>query len=297
MVPAKIMRFGDLRPHLLPDARLVGDEQAQVRGLRAFDGQFGPDEMTYILASRVKDPSVLATHGATTFITDLAPEVFPAGRNVVHTTRPRLQMARLSRLFATATQDFDETPRNVIIGAGAKVHPRAFVSSDVEIGEDTIIHANVTIYRNVKIGRRCIVHSGAVLGTEGYGYEQDEDGSYFRIAHLGGVVLGDDVEIGANACVDRGTLGNTVIADGAKVDNLVHVAHNVRIGKNAMVIANAMLGGSSVVGEGAWIAPSATIREGRRIGDRAVVGLGSVVVRDVEPGVTVMGVPAKPRER
>jgi UDP-3-O-[3-hydroxymyristoyl] glucosamine N-acyltransferase len=290
------MKLGDLRVYLLADARLVGDENVEVRGLRAFDGMFGSNEMTYITASRASVES-LRTHPATTFITDLAVEGVPPGKSFIHTSRPRLQMAKLSHLFAEPTQDFEEPTKDVRIAASAKVHPRAFVSSNVTIGDDTVVHANVTIYRKAVIGKRCIIHSGTVIGAEGFGYEKDDDGTWFRIAHLGGVVIGDDVEIGANTCVDRGTLGDTIIESGAKVDNLVHVAHNVRIGKHAMVIANAMLGGSSVIGEGAWIAPSATIREGRRIGDRAVVGLGSVVVRDVEPGVTVMGVPAKPREK
>lgn len=290
------MKLKDLRAYLLSDARILGDDSVDVRGLRAFDGAFGPNEMTYITAARASVES-LRTHPATTFITDLPAEGAPFGKSFIHTPRPRLQMAKLSHLFAEPIQDFEEPTHDVRIASSAKVHPRAFISSHVTIGDDTVIHANVTIYRKVVIGKGCIIHSGTVIGAEGFGYEKDDDGTWFRIAHLGGVVIGDDVEIGANTCVDRGTLGDTLIERGAKVDNLVHVAHNVRIKQNAMVIANAMLGGSSVIGEGAWIAPSATIREGRRIGDHAVVGLGSVVVRDVEPGVTVMGVPAKPREK
>jgi UDP-3-O-[3-hydroxymyristoyl] glucosamine N-acyltransferase len=111
------------------------------------------------------------------------------------------------------------------------------------------------------------------------------------------VEIGNGVEIGANTCIDRGTLGNTVIGDGTKIDNLVHIAHNVRIGKHCLVIAHAMIGGSCVIGDHAWIAPNAGIIQKKHIGEHATVGLGAVVLEDVPPNETWTGVPAKKIEQ
>jgi UDP-3-O-[3-hydroxymyristoyl] glucosamine N-acyltransferase len=112
--------------------------------------------------------------------------------------------------------------------------------------------------------------------------------------HVGGVEIEDDVEIGANTCIDRGSLGNTIVRRGAKIDNLVHIAHNVVVGRNAFVIANAMIGGSTILGDGSWTSPSATLRDGIRIGDGATVGLGAVVTKSIPDGAVWMGTPARP---
>ncbi len=181
------------------------------------------------------------------------------------------------------------------LGEDVSVGPGCTIGAGAVVGDGCVLHPGVQVLRDVRLGRGVVVHAGTVLGADGYGFERDEDGVLVRFPHLGGVVVEDGVEIGANACVDRGALDDTWIGAGARVDNLVHVAHNVRIGQDAAVIAHAMLGGSSVVGERAWIAPCACVREGIRIGDDAVVGLGAVVVKDVPAGAVVMGNPARAR--
>jgi UDP-3-O-[3-hydroxymyristoyl] glucosamine N-acyltransferase len=127
--------------------------------------------------------------------------------------------------------------------------------------------------------------------------DKDASGRYQRFPHVGGVRIGADVEIGSNVCIDRGSIGDTVICDGARIDNLVHVAHNVVIGENAVVIANAMLGGSARVERDSWIAPSASIMNQASVGAGAVVGLGAVVLRDVAANTVVAGNPARELER
>jgi UDP-3-O-[3-hydroxymyristoyl] glucosamine N-acyltransferase len=158
------------------------------------------------------------------------------------------------------------------------------------IGEGCDIHPTAVIYPNVVIGDRVTIKANAVIGGDGFGFINK--GSGMKIPNFGRVVIGNGVYIGSCTCIDRGTLGDTVIEDDVKIDNLVHIAHNVVLRRGAVVIANAMVAGSVDVGAMAWVAPSASIRNGISIGNGAVVGLGAVVASSVEPGVTVLGNPA-----
>ena len=179
------------------------------------------------------------------------------------------------------------------IGQDVYIGPLCTVGEEVEIGAGAIIHAGVHIYDRVRIGCNVIIHSGTVIGSDGFGYERNEAGELVKFPHIGGVVIEDDVEIGANTCIDRGSLGDTTICRGARLDNLVHIAHNVRVGAHTAVIADAMIGGGTYIGDSAWIAPSVCLRDRITIGARAVVGLGALVTRDVPDGVTVLGAPAR----
>jgi len=228
-------------------------------------------------------------------------ELATSGKTFIIVEKPRLSFLRLVR-----TLFVEPKPRGIhptaVINPETNIHPDAFigpftyVGSKCEIGAGTVIYGHVHIYSKTRIGRNVIIHAGTVIGADGFGYERNERGELEKFPHVGGVVIEDNVEIGANTCVDRGTLGNTVIREGAKVDNLVHIAHNVVVGRHAAVIAHAMVGGSTRIGDYAWIAPSACLRDVISIGERAIVGLGALVVKDVQDGTTVMGVPARPAE-
>lgn len=221
------------------------------------------------------------------------------GKTLVITAGPRLTFLRVVKKFFGSPPPRGRHP-TAVIELGARVHPDTYigpfcyVASGCRIGQGTIIHGHVHVAAGTRIGRNVVIQAGTVIGMDGFGYQQNKKGEWEKFPHLGGVVIEDDVEIGSNTCIDRGTLGNTRICRGARIDNLVHVAHNVHIGRHSMVIAHAMLGGGSRIGDYVWVAPSAALREHIKIGRDALVGLGSVVVKDVPRQTLVMGVPARP---
>lgn len=145
----------------------------------------------------------------------------------------------------------------------------------------------------ITIGENVFIHPTAVVGSDGFGYERNEIGELEKFPHIGGVVIGDNVDIGANTCIDRGTIDDTIIGDGTKIDNLVHIGHNVKIGKHCLIIANAMIGGSTIIGDHVHIAPGVQIMNKVKIGDNVVVGLGAIVVKDIPSNTTFIGNPAR----
>lgn len=189
------------------------------------------------------------------------------------------------------------SPNSVVettsIGKNVYVGHNCYIGSDVIIGDDVVIKNNVSIEGKVKIGNNTTIHSGVVIGTDGFGYFQNSEGKNIKVPHYGGVVIGKDVEIGANTCIDRGTLEDTTIGDNVKIDNLCHIAHNVIIKDNCSVIALSMLGGSVILEKDSYIAPGAIIKNQLTIGENSLVGLGAVVIKDVEKNKVVAGVPAK----
>ena len=180
------------------------------------------------------------------------------------------------------------------LGAGVTLHAGVSVGEGVTIGRDTILHSNVSIYPGVTIGQRVIVHSGAVLGSDGFGFVRDEGGRHRKIPQVGRVVIEDDVEIGANVCIDRATLGITVIERGTKIDNLVQIAHNVKIGEDSIIVAQVGISGSVTIGKRVTIAGQAGLADHLTVGDGSTIGGGSGVAKDVNPGEVLMGAPAIP---
>lgn len=180
---------------------------------------------------------------------------------------------------------------SVTIGAGVSV------GRGVSIGEGTVLEHNVRIADGVQIGKDCRIKSGAVIGEDGFGFERDVDGTPLRMLHLGGVVIGDRVEIGSLTTVCQGTLLPTIIEDDVKIDDHVHIAHNCRLKKRSLITACAELSGGVTVGEEAWLGPNVSVLEGVKIGERAFIGIGAVVLREVLPGTTIVGNPGHEIER
>lgn len=194
--------------------------------------------------------------------------------------------------------------KNVTCGIhpSAVIDPRARIADNcyigphvcvgnVEIGENTFIHSNCSIYDNVIIGSNVIIDAGTVIGGAGFGFVRDEGGVPIPFPQLGKVIIEDDVEIGANVCIDRGALQNTIIRKGVKIDNLVHVGHNVEIDEYTYIIATTAIGGSTKIGKRCWIAPSRLLNK-ITIGDDVTIGYGAVVLKSVPSGATYMGNPA-----
>lgn len=180
-----------------------------------------------------------------------------------------------------------------LIGNNVYIGHNCYIGPEVVIKDRVKIKNNVTIEGKVEIGERTIIASGVIIGSDGYGYFQNSKGENVKVPHFGGVSIGNDVEIGANTCIDKGTLSDTIIGDNVKIDNLCHIAHNVKIESNVSVIAMSMIAGSVTLKENSYIAPSASIMNQLTIGENSIVGLGAVVVKSVEDNLVVAGVPAK----
>lgn len=278
-----------------------GNADRVIEGVAPFSrGELSPHTLTYC-----RRHELLRATGVRAVV--LCPQGTDAGAYTsgvyISCKNPRLAMIRVVRKFFGA--NIPSVPHGVDarayvdsearIDASAAIGPFANVGK-CSIGADSVIHGGAVLYDGVRVGARVIIDSGAVIGSEGFGYERAESGALERFPHLGGVEINDDVEIGANATIDRGTFGNTLIGRGAKIDNLAYIAHNVVVGANSMIMARAVICGSVTIGERCWIAPSATVRDGINIGNDVTVGLGSVVVEDVAAGLTVFGAPARPHK-
>jgi UDP-3-O-[3-hydroxymyristoyl] glucosamine N-acyltransferase len=222
-------------------------------------------------------------------------------RTIIRVRDPRAAAVRvISRLYPTTAPPPGVHPTAVIgadvqIGEGASIGPGCVIGDRVHIGKGCTLHARVTIYHDARIGDEVILHSGCVIGADGFGFVLT-GGAYEKFPQVGRVEIGDRVEIGANSCVDRAALGMTSIGDGTKIDNLVHVGHNCRIGKHVVIAAQTGFSGGVVVEDYAVIGGQVGVGDKARIESRAVIGSGSGILTSkiVRGGQVVWGTPARP---
>ncbi len=297
----------------LVNGQVLGDGQLVIRGAATLrDAE--PGQIT--LVDQQGKSHLLEGCGATAVVVprDFRPQNLPAIQvDDVHQAfaaivchffpqriASRIGVSPLAAVSATAKigADVDIYPfatvgENVTIGAGSTIHSGVHIMADSVIGENVTIFPNAVLYENTLVGSRSIIHANAVLGAFGFGYGFAA-GRHVLSAQLGNVVLGEDVEIGAGTTIDRGTYGPTSIGDGTKIDNLVMVAHNCRIGRHNMLCSQVGIAGSTTTGDYVVMAGQVGVRDHVHIGDRAVLGAMAGIINDVPPDARMIGIPATP---
>lgn len=219
---------------------------------------------------------------------------------LIHVENPKLVYIHLVTELFVEKPTYEIHPSAVIhteakIAKNVHIGPFTYIGKS-EIGEGTIIYGNTHIYDQVKIGRNVTIEAGCTIGATGYNFAQDENGKLHKFPHLGGVVIEDEVEIQANSVIDKGVLEDTVIGEGTKIDSHCFIAHNCKVGKNNAIIAHSVLSGSVKTGDNCWFSPGVVIRNGVTVAANSFMGIGSVVVSNMEANSKVMGSPARPIE-
>lgn len=223
------------------------------------------------------------------------------GKTLLFVKRPRVSMAKIANQFFIECKKSGIHP-SAIIDENAVIDPSAYIGpgcivGKAHIGADTILMANVTVYDDVTIGKRCLIQAGVVIGTDGLGCSRDEIGVLTKFPHLGGVVMGDDIEVGANSQIAKGSFSDTIIENGCKMNGLCFIAHNCHLEKNVWITGDTMLCGSVHVKMNTTIFSNVVVRDQRTIGEKVIIGMGSVVTKDVPNGETWVGNPARKLEK
>lgn len=292
--------------------QVVGDGQTVIRGLASLE-QARPGELSFITSHKYL--AQLAGSEATAILADLS---LPVDRPAIRVPDPTEGMVTLlEHFYPVHHPDWQIDPRAVlgpevvvgeqvrigpyvVVGQGTRlgdrvtIYPGTYIGEACEIGSDSVLYANVSLYPRVSLGQGVIVHSGAVIGADGFGFHPLPDGSYRKIPQVGRVVIGNGVEIGANTCIDRAMLGDTIIEEGVKLDNLVDIAHNTMVGAHSVLAGQVGLAGSVRVGARVRIGGQAGVADHVTIGDGAAIAAQSGVRARVEPGVSMFGYPAVP---
>jgi UDP-3-O-[3-hydroxymyristoyl] glucosamine N-acyltransferase len=305
------VRISDLAARL--ELEVEGDPDAWIAGVAPLD-EAGPEDLSFVRSAAWAE-GLAASRAAAV----IAPPDLPvSGRPVLRSPDPGRDFYRAARLLlpeAAPAPGVDASARveaSAQVDASARVGPGCCIGAGARVGPRTLLHAGVTLYPGVRVGADCVLHSGVVvaaasqlgdrvrlapgvvIGAEGFGYVGGEDGGLEAVYNVGRVIIEDDVDVGANTTIDRGTLGDTRIGRGTKIDNLVQIAHNCRIGERVVIVAQAGIAGSTIVESGSVVMAQAGIAGHLRIGPHAFVGPQTGVHRDVPAGQRVLGSPQRP---
>ena len=294
------------------DGTVVGDGEIEISGVAAIE-EARPGEITFIANPKYL-PNLNKTDASAVIVSK---EVTQADKALLCVTHPKLAFARILTLFSQKPYQPKGIDSNAWISPTAKLgkdltlypfvyigdrcsigdrvtlYPGVYVGEDSSIGEDSILYPNVSVYSRTIIGNRVILHSGAVVGSDGFGYEK-EGRKNVKIPQVGRVEIEDDVEIGANTTIDRATFSKTVIRKGVKIDNLVQVAHNVTIGEDSIIVAQVGISGSTKIGSNVTLAGQVGVVPQVEIGDNVMVGAQAGVTHDLPANQGYLGSPALP---
>lgn len=290
-------KVDDFRHLLGEECELIGNTDNTISNVKPISNA-DVQSLTWFKLNNNDGSSTLSQTNASIIICHFDQKVDNVSNKlIVKTKDPKLLFIRIvSELFNK--EHLSGIHPSAIIDEKSKIGKNVFIGpntviNDSSIGDNTQIFGNCFIFSGTIIGQHVIINPGTVIGADGFGYSRNEFGSIEKFPHLGGVIIGDNVEIGSNTSIDKGTLGNTIIKEGVKIDNLVHIAHNVVIEPHCMVIANSMIGGSVKIGEMSWISPGASILNGLTIGKNVTVGMGAVVTKNIPDNETWAGNPAR----
>jgi UDP-3-O-[3-hydroxymyristoyl] glucosamine N-acyltransferase len=225
--------------------------------------------------------------------------VHPNGRQLlIFTDNPRLAFFRVTKEMRGQEQLVGVSPRAIIsekssVGSKCYIGDYVVIGDNCSVGNNTIIYDRVSLVQNCIIGDDCLIQPGACLGSDGFAFERYETGELEKFPHKGYVRIGNNVDIYANCSIARGSLSDTNIGQGTKLDALVHIAHNVSVGKNCELTAGTIIGGSTIVGDTSWTGLNSTIKNGIKVGENVIVASGASVIHDIPDGDIVAGVPAR----
>jgi len=294
------------------NGEVIGDGDFIIRDVAPFDDA-GPYDITFAVSPGYKK-RLEETAAAAVIVT---PDVSKSEKILVRVENPYLALARVSELFCEVPRPVPGISRqasvgknfrhgkeisvypgvfigdDVILGSRVVLHPGVMIGNGVTIGDDVVVHPNVSILERCQVGNRVIIQAGSVIGSDGFGYASDGD-RYYKIPQRGIVRIDDDVEIGACNTIDRATFGQTWIKRGVKTDNLVHIAHNVVVGEDTVLVAQVGISGSVTIGNHAILAGQAGVAQHVKIGNRATVGPQSGITKSVPDGQVVSGTPGMP---
>jgi len=298
-------------------ASVEGNGEQRIQGVAQLD-EAGPEDIVFLNGARYRPQFVTTRAGAVIVDPALSLPERESPPSLLRVENPYLAFGRLIDLFHPApavrpgrhptslVEDgaavdptaelgaFTFVGRGASIGPRTRLHPGVIIEADARVGADCLFHAGAIVRERCEIGDRVILQPAAVVGSDGFGYVFDpKRPAHVKVAQVGIVRIEDDVEIGARACVDRATLGATVVGRGTKIDNLVQVAHNVQVGMHSLLCAQVGIAGSTTIGNGVVLAGQAGVVDHVTVGDRAIIGAQSGVIGDVEAGTSVSGYPAR----
>ncbi|SDE99014.1 UDP-3-O-(3-hydroxymyristoyl)glucosamine N-acyltransferase [Sporolituus thermophilus] len=292
---------------------VLGDGAVAVTGVTSIDDA-GPNDITFAVPPHLEKA---ANSGAAAVVIPATVDRFP--KPAIRVDNPRAAFAQLLELFTPAPAVQRGIHPMAMVGQGVRlgenvaimayvviddgaaigdntvIYPHTYIGAGTQIGADTLIYPNVTIREHCRIGSRVIIHSGAVIGSDGFGFVTI-GGRHKKVPQIGNVIIEDDVEIGANVAIDRATTGSTIVRAGTKIDNLVHLAHNVVIGENCFLVAQTGIAGSAKVGNNVTFAGQSGSAGHLTIGDNCVFAARTAVISDVPAGSFYAGFPARPHK-